>query len=99
MDQRTYSGSVTAQVQKYVVPCRIAPRNGWNLSVCDKTAAYYFRALYEFGISSNTIWNARRALRRLLEGQYRDIMDRIALAPYIQMDESWIKINGKKGYA
>ena len=40
----------------------------------------------------------KRALRDLLEGQYKGIMDTISQAPYIQMDESWIKINGKKGY-
>ena len=38
-----------------------------------------------------------KALRDLLEGQYKGIMDTISQAPYIQMDESWIKINGKKG--
>ena len=40
----------------------------------------------------------QKALRDLLEGQYKGIMDTISQAPYIQMDESWIKINGKKGY-
>ena len=45
-----------------------------------------------------TPWNARKALRDLLEGQYKGIMDTISQASYIQMDESWIKINGKKGY-
>ena len=64
----------------------------------DETVAYYFDVLYGFGISPNTIWNARKALRDLLEGQYKGIMDTISQAPYIQMDESWIKINGKKGY-
>ena len=64
----------------------------------DETIAYYFDVLYGFGISPNTIWNARKALRDLLEGQYKSIIDTISQAPYIQMDESWIKINGKKGY-
>ena len=63
-----------------------------------KTIAYYFDVLYGFGISPNTIWNARKALRDLLEGQYKSIMDTMSQAPHIQMDESWIKINGKKGY-
>ena len=63
----------------------------------DETIAYCFDALYGFGISSNIIWNARKALRNLLEGQYKSIMDTISQAPYIQMDESWIRINGKKG--
>ena len=64
----------------------------------DETVAYYFDVLYGFGISPNTIWNARKALRDLLEGQYKSIMDTISQAPYIQMDESWIRINGKKWY-
>ena len=64
----------------------------------DKTVAYYFDVLYGFGISPNTIWNAPKALWDLLEGQYKSIMDTMSQAPYIQMDESWIKINGKKGY-
>ena len=64
----------------------------------DETIAYYFDVLYGFGISPNTIWNARKALRDLLENQYKSIIDTISQAPYIQMDESWIKINGKKGY-
>ena len=28
----TYSGPVTVHAQKYVVSCRITPRNGWGLS-------------------------------------------------------------------
>ncbi len=71
----------------------------YNKRSTDQTVAYYFNALYKFEISPNTIWNARVALKRLLEGAYKEIMDRMADAPYIQMDESYIKINGKRGYA
>ena len=39
------------------------------------------------------------ALKRILETTYKEIMDRLADAPYIRMDESCIKISGKKGYA
>ena len=71
----------------------------FNKRSTDQTISYYFNALYNFGFSNNVVWNARVALKRLLETTYKEIMDRLADAPYIQMDESYIKINGKRGYA
>ena len=71
----------------------------YNKRSTDQTVVYYFNTFYKFGISPNAIWNARKALARLFEGTYKEIMDRMAEAPYIQMDESHIKINGRRGYA
>ena len=64
----------------------------------DETVSHYFEALYGFGISPNAIWNARRAIKRLLAPAYRQILVRIAEAPFVQFDESSFKMNGKKGY-
>ncbi len=64
----------------------------------DETVSHYFEALYGFGISPNAIWNARRALKNLLAPAYRQILARIAEAPFVQFDESSFKMNGKKGY-
>ena len=47
----------------------------------DCTVSYYFKALYGFGISPNAIWNARKALKKLLKGAYEGILARIA-EPY-----------------
>ena len=64
----------------------------------DETISYYFDALYGFKISPNAIWNARKALKNLLTPAYRQILDRIAKATFVQFDESSFKMNGKKGY-
>ena len=64
----------------------------------DQTISYYFDALYGFKISPNAVWNARKALRDLLMPTYRRILDRISEAPFVQFDESSLKMNGKKGY-
>ena len=64
----------------------------------DQTIAYYFGALYGFDISPGAVWNARRALRDLLRGTYGRILDRIAAAPFVQFDESVLKMNGRRGY-
>ena len=64
----------------------------------DETISYYFDALYGFKISPNAIWNARKALKNLLTPAYRQILDRIAEATFVQFDESSFKMNGKKGY-
>ncbi len=64
----------------------------------DETVSHYFEALYGFGISPNAVWNARRALKNLLAPAYRQILARIAEAPFVQFDESSFKMNGKKGY-
>ena len=64
----------------------------------DQTISYYFDALYGFKISPNAVWNARKALRDLLMSTYRDILNRISEAPFVQFDESSLKMNGRKGY-
>ena len=64
----------------------------------DETISYYFDALYGFKISPNAIWNARKALKSLLTPAYRQILDRIAKATFVQFDESSFKMNGKRGY-
>ena len=64
----------------------------------DQTISYYFDALYGFKISPNAVWNARKALRSLLMPTYRDILDCISEAPFVQFDESSLKMNGRKGY-
>ena len=58
----------------------------------------FFGALYGFALSQNTVWNARRAIRDLLEGTCRDILDHISEAPFMQLDESPIRMNGRRGY-
>ena len=63
----------------------------------DETVSHY-EALYGFGISPNTIWNARRALKNLLAPAYGQILARIAEAAFVQFDESVFKMNGRKGY-
>ena len=64
----------------------------------DQTISYYFDTLYGFKISPNAVWNARKALRDLLMPTYRKILDRISEAPFVQFDESSLKMNGRKGY-
>ncbi len=64
----------------------------------DYTVSYYFKALYGFGISPNAIWNARKALKKILKGAYEGILAHIAEAAFVQFDESHMKMNGKKGY-
>ena len=64
----------------------------------DQTISYFFDAPYGFAISQNAVWNARRAIRDLLEGTYREILDHIAEAPFVQFDESPIRMNGRRGY-
>ena len=64
----------------------------------DQTISYYFDALYGFKISPNAVWNAHKALRNLLISAYREILDRISEAPFVQFDESSLKMNGRKGY-
>ena len=64
----------------------------------DRTISYFFEALYGFAISQNAVWNARRAIRDLLEGTYREILDHMAEAPFVHMDESPIQMNGRQGY-
>ena len=64
----------------------------------DQTISYFFGALYGFAISPNTVWNARRAIRDLLGGAYGEILDHIAEAPFVQFDESPIRMNGRQGY-
>ena len=64
----------------------------------DQTISYFFDALYGFATSQNAVWNARRAIRDLLEGTYREILDHIAEAPFVQFDESPIRMNGRQGY-
>ena len=64
----------------------------------DQTISYYFDALYGFKISPNAVWNARKALRNLLMPTYRKILERISEAPFVQFDESSLKMNGRKGY-
>ena len=68
------------------------------ISVIFGLVSHYFEALYGFGISPNAIWNARKALKNLLAPAYRQILARIAEAPFVQFDESSFKMNGKKGY-
>ena len=98
-------GTITAVPEPTLCGTSLGPRalgfvlEYYNKRSTDQTVAYYFNTFYKFGISPNAIWNARKALTRLFEGTYKEIMDRMADAPYIQMDESHIKINGKKGYA
>ena len=64
----------------------------------DQTISYFFDALYGFALSQNAVWNARRAIRDLLEGTYRNILDHISEAPFVQLDESPIRMNGRRGY-
>ncbi len=64
----------------------------------DQTISYFFDALYEFDLSPNAVWNARKAIRDLLMGTYAEILDHIAEALFMQMDESPIRMNGKRGY-
>ena len=64
----------------------------------DQTISYFFDALYGFALSPNAVWNARRAIRDLLEETYRDILDHISEAPFVQLDESPIRMNGRQGY-
>ena len=64
----------------------------------DATIAYYFEALYGFRISANAIWNARRAIKSLLRGTYGEILERVLAAPFVQFDESVLKMNGRRGY-
>ena len=64
----------------------------------DETIAYFFKALYGFDMSPNTVWNARRALKNLLKGAYGEIPDHIAEALFVQFDESVFKMNGRRGY-
>ena len=64
----------------------------------DQTISYFFDALYGFDLSPNAVWNARKAIRDLLMGAYMEILDHIAEAPFMQMGESPIRMNGKRGY-
>ena len=64
----------------------------------DQTISYFFDTLYGFAVSQNAIWNARKAIRDLLSGTYQEILDHIAEAPFVQFDESPIRMNGKRGY-
>ena len=64
----------------------------------DETTSYFFKALYGFAVSPNTVWNARKALKNLLKGTYGEILNHIAEAAFVQFDESVFKMNGRKGY-
>ena len=64
----------------------------------DETIAYFFKVFYGFGMSPNTVWNARKALKNLLKGAYGEILDHIAEAPFVQFDEGVFKMNGRRGY-
>ena len=64
----------------------------------DETTSYFFKALYGFAVSPNTVWNARKALKNLLKGTYCEILNHIAEAAFVQFDESVFKMNGRKGY-
>ena len=64
----------------------------------DETTSYFFKALYGFAVSPNTVWNARKALKNLLKGTYGEILNHIAEATFVQFDESVFKMNGRKGY-
>ncbi|MBI1658992.1 MAG: transposase, partial [Thaumarchaeota archaeon] len=64
----------------------------------DQTISYFFDALYGFAVTQNAVWNARKAIRDLLEGAYREILCHIAEAPFVQLDESPIRMNGRQGY-
>ena len=44
----------------------------------DETTSYFFKALYGFAVSPNTVWNARKALKNLLKGTYGEILNHIA---------------------
>ena len=63
----------------------------------DEDIAGYFANLYGFYVASTTIWNARRALARLLGATYGHIMEELKRARFIQMDESPFRINGIRG--
>ena len=64
----------------------------------DSTIAYYFRILYGFAVTPNTIWNARKAIAAMFGDMYKEILNKISEGVFVQFDESPIKISGKKGY-
>ena len=51
----------------------------------DETIAYFFKALYSFAMSPNTVWNARRALKNLLKDAYGEILDHIVKVLFVQL--------------
>ena len=64
----------------------------------DQTVSHYFDALYGFKTSPSAVWSARKTLRNLPMPTYREILNRISEASFVQFDESSFKMNGKKGY-
>ena len=64
----------------------------------NQTTSYFFDALYGFDLSPNAVWNARKATGDLLMGAYMEILDHIAEAPFMRMDESPVRMNGKRDY-
>lgn len=66
----------------------------------DETISVYFRDMYDFEISPNAIWNARKAIAiHTLQKTYQNILEWIILALYVHLDETVLKIYGKRGYA
>ena len=65
---------------------------------CIDQAISFFDALYGFAVSQNAVWNARNTIRDLLEVTYKEILNHITEAPFVQLDESLIRMNGKQGY-
>lgn len=65
---------------------------------CTGQTISFFDALYGFAISQNAVWNARKAIRDLLEVTYGEIPDHITEAPFVQLDESPVRMNGRQGY-
>ena len=66
----------------------------------DETISVYFRDMYDFEISPNAIWNARKAIAtHTLQKTYQSILEYIILAQYVHLDETVLKIYGRRGYA
>ena len=97
--------SITCARHEWVEGTSFGPRalgfiyEYYNKRNTDESIAHFFNSLYDFKVSPNAVWNARRAIAKLLEGEYRSIMVQLKKAPFIQFDESPISIDGKKGYA
>ena len=62
----------------------------------DSVNARYFKRIHKFGISPNTVLNARKALANHFGPAYESILSRISQSPFVNMDESWCKTGGKK---
>ena len=63
----------------------------------DSRIANFMDAWFDFLISKNAVWNARKAIARMFKKLYERTLELLAKSSFVHIDETPMKINGKQG--